>query len=110
MDVTKTRKQGNALMVTVPKSFNVGEGVSLRPQLTDKGIFYEFVNEDNFFDFDEDILKDLVANGYEGQRLINEFRKMKQNIPVAMDKLIEQAERETPNSMTKEEFKKQIGL
>ena len=79
---------------------NVSEGVS------SKGI----VNEDNFFDFAEDILKDLLANGYEGQRLINEFRKMKQTIPVAMDKLIGQAERETPSSMSKEEFKKQIGL
>lgn len=110
MDITKTRKQGNALTVTVPKSFNVGEGVKLRPRLTDKGIFYEFVNEDDFFDFDEDILKDLVNQGFEGKKLINEFKKMKRNIPSAMDKLIGEAENEKMGVMSKEEFEKEIGL
>lgn len=110
MDITKTRKQGNALTVTVPKSFNVGEGVKLRPRLTDKGIFYEFVNEDDFFDFDEDILKDLVKQGYEGQNLIKEFKKLKKNIPEAMDKLIGEATNENMGSISKEEFEKEIGL
>lgn len=110
MDITKTRKQGNSLTVTVPKSFNVGEGVKLRPRLTDKGIFYEFVNEDDFFDFDEDILKDLVSRGYEGQELINEFKQMKKNVPVAMDKLINEAEKDNLGVMSKEEFEKEIGL
>lgn len=110
MDITKTRKQGNALTVTVPKSFNVGEGVKLRPRLTDKGIFYEFVNEDDFFDFDEDILKDLVSQGYEGQELINEFKQMKKNVPVAMDKLINEAEKDNLGVMSKEEFEREIGL
>lgn len=112
MDITKTRKQGNAVMVTIPRSFNVGEGVTLRPRLTDKGIFYEFVNEDDFFDFDEDILKDLVGKGFEGQKLIDQFKKMKKNIPAAMDKLIGEAEKETSNahSMSREEFEKKIGL
>lgn len=110
MNITKTRKQGNALTVTVPKSFNVGEGVKLRPRLTDKGIFYEFVNDDDFFDFDEDILKDLVSQGVEGQKLISEFKKMKKNIPAAMDKLIDEAENEKLGVMSKEEFEKEIGL
>lgn len=110
MNITKTRKQGNALTVTVPKSFNVGEGVKLRPRLTDKGIFYEFVNDDDFFDFDEDILKDLVSQGFEGQKLISEFKKMKKNIPAAMDKLIDEAENEKLGVMSKEEFEKEIGL
>lgn len=112
MDITKTRKQGNALTVTVPKAFNVREGTKLRPRLTDKGIFYEFVNEDDFFDFDEDILKDLVAQGYEGQKLISKFKEMKKDIPTAMDKLIDAAEKEAANSnpMSREEFEKEIGL
>lgn len=112
MDITKTRKQGNALTVTVPKAFNVSEGTKLRPRLTDKGIFYEFVNEDDFFDFDEDILKDLVAQGYEAQKLISKFKEMKKNIPTAMDKLIDAAEKEAANSnpMSREEFEKEIGL
>lgn len=110
MEITKTRRQGNSLTVTVPKSFNVGEGVKLRPRLTDKGIFYEFVNEDDFFDFDEDILKDLVDQGYEGQELINQFKKMKKNMPAAMDKLIGEAKKENFGSMSKKEFEKEIGL
>lgn len=112
MDITKTRKQGNALTVTVPKSFNISVGTKLRPRLTDKGIFYEFVNEDDFFDFDEDILKDLVNQGYSGQDLIKKFKEMKKNIPAAMDKLIEEAEDEAANNapMSKEEFEKAIGL
>ena len=109
MDITKTRKQGHSLMVTIPKSFNVGEGVTLRPRLTDRGIFYEFVDEDDFFDFDEDILKDLVSQGYEGQKLINEFKKMKKNIPAAIDKLIEDATSDA-HPMSREELEKTIGL
>jgi|SRR5699024_1186434 len=110
MSTTKTRKQGNSLMVTIPKSFNISEGVKLRPRLTNKGIFYEFVDDDDFFDFDEDILKDLVKKGYEGLTLISEFKKMKANIPTAMDKLIEEAGKENVGSMSKEEFEKEIGL
>ena len=110
MNITKTRKQGNALTVTVPKSFHLGEGVKLRPRLTDKGIFYEFVNEDDFFDFDEDILKDLVKQGYEGQNLVKEFKNLKKNIPEAMDKLIGEATNENMGSISKEEFEKEIGL
>lgn len=109
MEITKTRKQGNSLMVTIPKSFNVGEGISLRPRLTDRGIFYEFVNEDNFFDFDEDILKDLVNQGYEGQELISKFKKMKKDIPAAMDNLIKKTT-SNAHSMSREAFEKEIGL
>lgn len=112
MDITKTRKNGNSLTVTVPKSFNFEEWVSLRPWLTDKGIFYEFVDEDDFYDFDENILKDLVSQGYEGQYLVKQFKKMKKEIPAAMDKLISDAERDAANSkpMSKEEFEREIGL
>lgn len=49
-------------MVTVPKSFNVDAGVKLRPRLTSKGIFYEFVDGNAFLDFDEEILNDLVTH------------------------------------------------
>ncbi|MGM9982652.1 MAG: toxin-antitoxin system [Limosilactobacillus sp.] len=109
MDTTKTRKQGNAVMVTIPKSFHVPAGVTLRPKLTDKGIFYEFVNDDTFFDFDENILKDLVNEGFEGESLIQQFRKRKKKIPVAIDKMISEAEVDA-KPMTQKELEKEIGL
>lgn len=110
MDTIKTRKQGNAIMVTIPKSFNVDEGVALKPKLTDKGIFYEFVNNGDFFDFDEAILSDLITEGYEGNELLNKFKAMKKNMPKAMDKIIAEVEAETSPAMSKEEFEKVIGL
>lgn len=67
-------------------------------------------DNDDFFNFDEDILKDLVSQGFEGQKLISEFKKMKKNIPAAMDKLIDEAENEKLGVMSKEEFEKEIGL
>ncbi len=36
-------------------------------------------------DFSEDILKDLVKQGYSGEKLIQEFSKLKRNIPKAID-------------------------
>lgn len=109
MDTIKTRKQGNAIMVTIPKSFHVPAGVTVRPKMTNKGIFYEFVNDDDFFDFDEDILKDLVAEGCEGQYLISQFKHKKKELSSAMDKLIGEAE-EDAKPMTRKEFEREIGL
>lgn len=90
MDFIKARKQGNSIMLTIPSSFNIPAGTKFKPYLTTKGIYYKFVDDD-FFDFDEDILKDLVSQGYEGQELIDRFSKMKKAIPRALDKLIEDA-------------------
>lgn len=109
MDTVNTRKQGNAVMVTVPKSFHVPAGVTLKPKLTDRGIFYEFVNDDAFFDFDEDILKDLVAEGFEGKELISQFKQRKKKLPAAMEKMIGEAENDAA-TMTKEQLEKKIGL
>ncbi|GEO69885.1 hypothetical protein [Levilactobacillus acidifarinae] len=108
METTKARKQGNAIVLTVPKSFNIKVGTVVKPRLTSEGIFYEFVDEDDFFDFDEEILQDLVDQGYQGQKLIEEFKAMKKKIPAAMDKLITQAA-QAP-TLTKAEAAKQIGL
>ncbi|QNQ81126.1 toxin-antitoxin system [Lactobacillus sp. PV034] len=108
MDILKARKQGNSLMVAIPKSFNISSGTKLRPKLTKKGIYYEFVDEDNFFDFDEDILKDLITQGYEGADLIKQFHKMKKTIPAALNTLVTETEDTTP--LTKEEAAKEFGI
>lgn len=67
---------------------------------------------DKFFDeeFDDDILNDLTGQGYKGQELIDEFEKAKKKLPVAMDKLIDEAEQDNLGPMSKEEFEKKIGL
>ena len=45
MEILKARKQGNSLMVAIPKSFDIALGTKLRPQLTRNGIYYEFVED-----------------------------------------------------------------
>lgn len=108
-NTTKTRKQGNSLVVTVPSAFHIKEDTILKPKLTSDGILYEFVEqEDDSLDFDVDILRDLTSKGLTGEELIDEFAKMKKEIPKALDKLTREAEKEPV--MTKEEFEKEIGL
>lgn len=108
MEILKARKQGNSLMVAIPKSFAIASGTRLKPKLTRNGIYYEFVNDDDFFDFDEEILKDLISQGYEGNELIDQFKKMKKSIPSALDQLVEEAKESKP--LTKEEAAKEFGI
>lgn len=68
----------------------------------------EFAKDDNFFDFDKDILKDLISQGYEGQELTKHFSEVKKAIPKALDKLVEDAKVEGP--LTKEEATKEFGI
>ncbi|QTQ40816.1 toxin-antitoxin system [Lactobacillus taiwanensis] len=107
MEILKARKQGNSLMVAIPKSFDIASGTKLRPKLTRNGIYYEFVDDD-FFDFDEDILRDLVSQGYEGTELINKFSKIKRAIPSALDRLVEEAKESKP--LSKEEAAREFGI
>ena len=66
--------------------------------------------DNDFFNFDSDIVNDLVNQGFEGQSLILEFKKMKANMPISMDKIIEQAEKENVGSMSKKRFGAIISL
>lgn len=45
----------------------------------------------DFFNFDKEIMNDLIAQGYKGQDLAHKFNKIKQAIPKAMEKLTEEA-------------------
>lgn len=108
METIKARKQGNSITLTIPASFNIPAGTRLEPKLTPNGIFYKFVKDDASFDFDTDILKDLISQGYEGQKLVLKFQKMKSQIPEAMEKLQDEAKKEPV--MTKEEVEKELGL
>lgn len=84
-------------------------------ELSKKAPVFEIKSKEDFekfFDeeFDDDILKDLTDQGYKGQELIDEFEKTKKKLPVAMDKLIDEAEQDNLGPMSKEEFEKKIGL
>lgn len=108
-ETVKTRTQGNAIMVTIPKSFNIPAGVKLRPRLTNDSIVFEFVQDDDFFDFSSDILQDLIKEGYSGSELLSQFNNRKKALNRSMDKLIEDAEK-TAIPMTRDELEKKIGL
>ncbi|TSO26629.1 toxin-antitoxin system [Lactobacillus sp. LL6] len=105
---TKVRKQGNSLVLLVPKSFNIDENTKMIPELTKNGIFYKFA-QDNFWDFDDKILEDLVNQGYEGKKLISKFKEMKSNIPSAIDEIATKVDKDA-QPLTQEEFEKEIGL
>lgn len=107
---TKTRKQGNSLTLTVPKEFKIGEGVTMEPKLLPNGIFYEFSTPENeFLDFDTEILKDLISEGVETEYLVSEFTKRKEEIPRAFEKITTETLK-NESIMTREELEKEIGL
>ncbi|ONN40467.1 AbrB family transcriptional regulator [Enterococcus mundtii] len=108
--ITKTRKQGNSIMLTVPKDFNVPNGVEVEAKLVENGILYEFVEpQKEFFDFSEDILSDIIAEGYDKDKILVEFKNRKNKLVssfsnIATDTLA------NSKAMTKEELAKEIGL
>lgn len=53
-------------------------------EFTGKEIIIRPATSENV-DFSEDILKDLVHQGYSGEELIQEFARVKSNIPRALD-------------------------
>jgi len=108
--ITKTRKQGNSIMLTVPKDFDVPNGVEVEAKLVENGIFYEFVEpKKEFFDFSEDILADIISEGYTQQDILKEFQIRKNKLTSAF-KSIANDTIENSKSMTKEELAKKIGL
>ena len=40
-------------------------------------------------EFDEEILEDLIKQGYTGENLLNEFKKMRAKVPAALEKMFE---------------------
>lgn len=106
--ITKTRKQGNSITLTVPKEFNIKEGIAVEARLTKNGIFYEFVDEDSM-DFDVQLLEDLISEGYAEQELLIEFKKRKKNLSLVIDKLTEQTLAEE-KVLSKADLEKELGL
>ena len=50
------------------------------------------IRENTGSDFSEQILSDLITQGFSGQQLLTKFREMSKQIAPAMDKLIDEAD------------------
>lgn len=108
--ITKTRKQGNSIMLTVPKDFNVPNGVEVEAKLVENGILYEFVEpQKEFYDFSEDILSDIIAEGYDKDDILVEFKNRKSKMQASFRNIAEDTIL-TSKVMTKEELTAEIGL
>lgn len=40
-------------------------------------------------EFDEEILRDLINEGYEGNELLNKFKEIRAKVPAAMEKMLD---------------------
>ncbi|XJZ26125.1 AbrB/MazE/SpoVT family DNA-binding domain-containing protein [Bacillota bacterium Lsc_1132] len=76
--------------ISIPKEFydqlNIGEEVTI--ELHGNHLLLKPIRE-NFDDFSEEILGDLIAEGYTGEDLMMEFKHRKAQIADAVESLIE---------------------
>lgn len=78
--------------VSIPKDFynalDIDDEVII--EFTGKELIIRTAGSEDV-DFSKDILEDLTARGYTGNELIQEFVKVKSNIPVALDYMKKEA-------------------
>lgn len=107
--IVKARKQGNSLMITIPKAFNITQGASFTPHLREDGVFFERVETAPSFvdDFDALLLTDIVKDGYtDGKEIIKEMKHRKSLMENRLDEMM----REPASQMTEEDFNREFGL
>lgn len=109
-EITWLQKR-NSILLTVPKECDVPTGIEVEAKLVENEILYEFVKPKKrvFFDFSEDILADILSEGYSKHEILEEFRNRKNVLTSAFRSI---AEDTVANSkpMTKEELAAEIGL
>ena len=66
-------------------------------------------SEKKFFDFSEDILADIIAEGYDTKDMLTEFKRRKQELTSAF-RTIAKDTVENAKPMSKEKLAAQIGL
>lgn len=78
--------------VTIPKEFYVAMNLTDEAMIefTGKEIIIRSA-EPEVIDFSTDILKDLVAKGITGDELVEEFTRIKSQIPQALERMKEEA-------------------
>ena len=88
MNIT-IKKWGNSQGIIISKlvlsslGFNIDDELKL--DVEDNKIILSKVEE--FDDFSDLILKDLIESGFEGNELLKEFKRVKKNLPKAVKKL-----------------------
>ncbi|OQO70427.1 AbrB family transcriptional regulator [Enterococcus villorum] len=97
-------------MLTVPKDFNIPNGIEVEAKLVENGILYEFVEpQKEFYDFSEDILSDIIAEGYVKDEILMEFKNRKSKMHASFRNIVEDTLTNS-KAMTKEELAAEIGL
>ncbi len=88
--------------INIPKEFydTLHIGTEMIAELHGNSIVLKPVKENNV-DFSEEILADIIAEGYTGENILKEFHFRKAQIPAVIDELIEEAH---TNSVTHEEI------
>lgn len=89
---TKQISVSEKRQITIPKRFfeKLGIGESLICELRGNEIVLRPAPMDE--DFSEEILKELIQEGYEGEQLLTEFQKRKAQIRPAVEALIAEAD------------------
>jgi len=89
----KTINVSNKRQITIPKryfdEFGFDTEAECIPQ--EDGILIR-PKKDHNFDFSEEILKDLLAQGYQDDMLLKKFHEAKCNIRPAIDRMIKEAD------------------
>ena len=82
----------NKRQITIPQKFfeklNIGDEVECI--MTKSEIIIRPIRQET--EFAEDILKDLIAKGFQGEQLLDEFRNTRAKIRPAIKKMIEEAD------------------
>ncbi|KKM13047.1 hypothetical protein SY88_00315 [Clostridiales bacterium PH28_bin88] len=81
---------------TIPKTYfdKLRLSDKVKCYLEGERLVLEPVREDSFWDFSTDILRSLVAEGYQGETLLAEFEARKKKAARALGSMIEEARKE----------------
>lgn len=81
---------------TIPKTYfdKLRLGETVKCYLEGERLVLEPVREDLFWDFSTDILRSLIAEGYQGKALLAEFEARKRRTLQALGSMAEEARKE----------------
>ena len=92
LEQTKYLSISSKRQITIPQSFYETFGFATKAECiaTDEGLLIR--PAENTDDFSEEILADLIKQGYSGQELLTKFKEQKQKVRIAVKKLIANAD------------------
>ena len=90
----KTIRISEKRQLTIPQKFFEALGFSTEAECILRGneIVLRPVREQGGGEFAEQILADLIAQGFSGDQLLTEFKKMQKNVRPAVEVMLTQAE------------------